>query len=122
MKNLILIVAIIFSVAAGASSPQTGDVAPDFSAKGADGKIYKLSDLKGKTVVLEWFNKDCPYVKKFYDAKAMQKLQKDATSQGVVWLTVASSAPGKEGFVDASAAKQIRSEKGMDNTAILIDS
>src|SRR5882724_8117605 len=97
MSKLILV--FILSLAAHAA-PESGKPAPDFTAKGADGKTYHLADLKGKTVVLEWFNKDCPYVKKYYDAKAMQKLQKENTAKGVVWLTVASSAKGKEGFVD----------------------
>ncbi|MGZ3722370.1 MAG: thioredoxin family protein [Bdellovibrionales bacterium] len=130
MKNLILMAALVLSTVAGATpaknikaSPlESGKPAPEFSAKGADGKTYKLSDLKGKTVVLEWFNKDCPYVRKYYDAKAMQKLQKEATAKGVVWLTVASSAPGKEGFVDEKAAKEIRAQRDMGNTTILIDS
>ena len=94
MKGLILSLTLAMSALAFAAAPKTGEPAPAFSAKSADGKIYKLSDLKGKTVVLEWFNKDCPYVRKFYDSKKMQELQKDATAKGVVWLTVASSAPG----------------------------
>jgi peroxiredoxin len=122
MKSIILIAALVFSAVAGAAAPLTGTAAPDFTATGADGKTYKLSDLKGKTVVLEWFNKDCPYVHKYYDAKAMQKLQGDATAKGIVWLTVASSAPGKEGAMDSATANKIRSEKGMANTAILLDS
>ena len=70
-----------------------------FALKGSDGKTYKLSDFKGKkVVVLEWFNKDCPYVRKHYDSKNMQNLQNGPkTKDGVAWLTIASSAPGKEG-------------------------
>lgn len=120
MKRFLLAAAVLLSVAAGAA-PKTGDMAPDFSAHGADGKTYKLSDFKGKNVVLEWYNKDCPYVRKMYDAKVMQNLQKDSTAKGTVWLTVASSAAGKEGSVDASSAMKVRSEMGMYNTAILID-
>jgi len=132
VKHVLLSLALIFSVVAGAASktgkapdkaaPKTGEAAPEFSATGADGKVYKLSELKGKTVVLEWFNKDCPYVKKYYDAKAMQNLQKESTAKGTVWLTVASSAKGKEGFVDAKEATKVRTEKGMNNTTILLDS
>src|SRR5476649_1136873 len=106
MKPIIFLITLAFTVMASAAAPKSGKAAPDFSAKGADGKTYKLSELKGKTVVLEWFNKDCPYVKKYYDAKAMQNLQKDTTAKGTVWLTVASSAPGKEGFVDAAEASK----------------
>jgi peroxiredoxin len=121
MTKLILAFTFLLSVAAQAA-PESGKPAPDFTAKGADGKTYRLADLKGKTVVLEWFNKDCPYVKKYYDAKAMQKLQQENTAKGIVWLTVASSAKGKEGYVDANMAKQVATEKGMASTTILIDS
>lgn len=103
------------------AAPQNGKPAPDFTAKGADGKDYKLSQFKGKTVVLEWFNNDCPYVRKYYDAKAMQKLQKEYTDKGVVWLTVVSSAPGKEGNTDAAGMQKIRDSRGMSSTAILLD-
>lgn len=121
MKSLILAFAFAFTSAAIAA-PEARKPAPDFSAKGADGKTYHLVDLKGKTVVLEWFNKYCPYVRKYYDSKNMQKLQADATAKGVVWLTVASSAKGKEGFVDAKTANAVIKEKGLNSTTILIDS
>src|ERR1700748_2958946 len=111
MKNLILALTVVMSAFAFAA-PENGKPAPDFTAKGADGKTYSLKDFKGKTVVLEWFNKDCPFVRKYYNSSAMQKLQKDATGKGIVWLTVASSAKGKEGFVDESNAAALRSEKG----------
>lgn len=119
-KNLLIVSALILSVKVQAT-PKNGEPAPDFTAKAADGKEYKLSQFKGKTVVLEWFNNDCPYVKKFYDANEMQKLQKEATSKGVVWLTVASSAKGKEGHVDAAAMKKIYGDRGMAATAGLLD-
>jgi len=104
------------------AAPQTGRPAPDFTAKGADGKTYRLQDFKDKNiVVLEWFNKDCPYVKKYYDSKTMQKLQKEATAKGVVWLTITSSKKGKEGFLTEKTGAAVRSEKGMNNTALLLD-
>jgi peroxiredoxin len=129
MKNVLLALTVVFSAAALAtpskdaltSHLENGKPAPDFTAIGADGKTYHLHDLKGKTVVLEWFNKDCPYVRKYYDAKAMQKLQQEATTKGVVWFTVASNAPGKEGFMDAKAAQEIHKTRGMSSTTILID-
>ena len=74
--------------------------APAFTATTADGKTVNLADFKGKTVVLEWTNHDCPYVKKHYGSGNMQSQQKDAAAQGVVWLQVISSAPGQQGFVD----------------------
>lgn len=121
MKKIFLVAAMLVAQSVFAAAPKSGEPAPAFTGKGADGKTYSLADLKGKTVVLEWFNKDCPYVKKYYDSKKMQDLQKEETAKGVVWLTIASSAPGKEGFVNAAAASEIRSEKGMNSTAMILD-
>lgn len=100
---------------------KNGDAAPDFTLKGSDGKDYKLSAQKGKTVILEWFNNECPYVKKHYDSNSMQALQKEHTGKGTVWFTIVSSAKGKEGYVDQAAAAKVRTERGMNNTAFLLD-
>lgn len=121
MFKSIVIASALFLSAAAFAAPKNGEAAPDFTAKGSDGKEYKLSQFKGKTVVLEWFNNDCPYVKKYYDAKEMQKLQKETTAKGTVWLTVASSAAGKEGHVDAEGMKKIQADRGMASTAALLD-
>jgi len=122
IRALMLVCAFSFSLVAQAAAPlKTGDMAPDFSLQGADGKTYKLSQFKGKNVVLEWFNKDCPYVKKFYDSKTAQGLQKEATAKSTVWLTVISSVPGKEGYLAPADAKKVMEEKGMAATALLID-
>ncbi|MBX3021423.1 MAG: thioredoxin family protein [Bdellovibrionales bacterium] len=132
MRALMLVCALIVSPLALANSPskaaaaapavlKNGDVAPDFALKGADGKDYKLSQFKGKTVVLEWFNKDCPYVKKFYDSKTMQGLQKEQVAKGTVWLTIISSAAGKEGHLAAADAQKLMTEKGVASTAFLFD-
>lgn len=122
MLSLVSVMALACAPAL-AAAPATGSKAPDFTLKGADGKEYKLSEFtaKGQTVVLEWFNKDCPYVKKFYDSKKMQELQKEATAKNVVWLTIASSAKGKEGNIDAAAATKYKTDKGVNSTAILLD-
>lgn len=104
-----------------AAGVKTGASAPDFSAQAHDGKTYKLSDLKGKTVVLEWFNDGCPYVEKHYGSQNMQKLQKQYTEKGVVWLTVASSAKGKQGHLTPATAKKLIQERGSHQTAILMD-
>jgi peroxiredoxin len=119
-RSILFVMGLGFSAVAMAT-PEVGKPAPDFNAQGADGKSYKLSEFKGKTVVLEWFNNDCPYVHKFYDSKTMQGLQKANTGKGVVWLTIVSSAKGKEGFVTPDAAKKVRSEVGMESTAFLLD-
>jgi peroxiredoxin len=100
---------------------ESGKPAPDFKLAGADGKTYELKQFKGKTVVLEWFNHGCPFVKKFYDTKTMQDLQKKYTGKGVVWLSIVSSAPGKQGHETAENHRKIATEKGTQSTAILID-
>lgn len=105
-----------------AIAPKNNEMAPDFTAKGSDGKEYKLSQFKGKTVVLEWFNNDCPYVKKHYDTKNMQKLQEQAKKDGTIWLTIASSAAGKEGHLDQAAAAKLVASRGIASTALLLDS
>ena len=78
-----------------------GQMAPAFQLANANGEQVSLADFRGKTVVLEWTNEDCPYVKKHYSG-AMQALQKEAVADGVVWLTIISSAPGEQGFVARS--------------------
>jgi len=90
------VVALCINPARGAV--QTGSPAPDFTLTDIDGQSHKLADYKGKVVVLEWNNPDCPFVKKQYDKSGnLPKLQKSATADGVVWLTINSGAAGKEG-------------------------
>lgn len=122
IRLLVLVTALVSAPLVNAAAPKNGEAAPEFSLPAADGKTYKLSQFKGKTVVLEWFNKDCPYVHKFYDSKTMQKLQEDATKgDKVAWLTIVSSAEGKEGHLKAAEAKKVADEKGMKATAFLLD-
>src|SRR5690349_15275486 len=87
-----------------ANSPRVGDAAPAFSAPDIVGKTVRLGDYAGKTVVLEWTNNGCPFVGKHYDSGNMQALQQKYTATGVVWLTIASSAPGQEGYVTPADA------------------
>ncbi|HWL53988.1 MAG TPA: thioredoxin family protein [Chthoniobacteraceae bacterium] len=84
-------------MSAHAAAPEIGKPAPDFSLPGADGKTHSLSEHKGSVVVLEWTNPECPFVKKFYNAGAMQKFQKAAVKKGIVWYRINSNAPGKQG-------------------------
>ena len=103
---------------------KTNELVPNFSAKGADGKNYSLKDLKGKIVVMEWTNHGCPFVKKHYDAefRNMQNLQAKYTKNPeIVWLSVISSAEGKQGFVSAEEAQKEAKELGASPTAILLD-
>ncbi len=117
-----ILVAVLMSLTAAAhAAPQLGQPAPDFTLSDQSGKPVKLSDAKGKLVVLEWFNKGCPFVRKHYDSKNMQGLQKKYAKKGVVWYTVTTGKKGKEGHMTpAEAAAQMKSE-GMGSKAILLD-
>ena len=119
------LVAAAAVLAAGAATaqgaaPVIGQPAPNFSAPDADGKTRSLSQHRGKTVVLEWTNHDCPYVKKHYSGN-MQALQRDATRDGVVWLSVVSSAPGQQGYITGAQAKQLTASRNAAPTAVLLD-
>ncbi len=91
---------------AATAQVKTGEAAPDFAVKGLDGKSVQLSSLKGKPVVLEWINPECPFVRQQYDAGKMQALQ-TKYSKDVVWVTIASSAAGKQGHHSAAEWKEI---------------
>jgi peroxiredoxin len=97
------------------------DKAPAFKLKDIDGKEHSLADYKDKIVVLEWINHGCPFVKKHYKAGNMQKLQKTYTEKGVVWLSVCSSAPGKEGHMSPEDWKKKNEEVQGKASAILLD-
>jgi len=123
-RNLMLAAAAVLAVggsaAAQGAGPVIGQPAPNFSAPDADGKTRSLSQYRGKTVVLEWTNHDCPYVRKHYSGN-MQALQRDATRDGVVWLSIVSSAPGEQGHVNGQQAKQLTASRGASPTAVLLD-
>jgi peroxiredoxin len=107
--------------AAAHAAPEVGKPAPDFSAVDSNGKAVKLSDYKGKIVVLEWTNDGCPYVQKHYSSKNMQTLQKEETAKGIVWLTVISSAPGEQGYLKGDEANKLTKSRGAAPTAVLLD-
>ncbi len=100
---------------------QNGAKAPDFSLTDVDGKTRSLSEFAGKFVVLEWINHSCPFVVKHYDSGNMQNLQKTYTDKGVVWLSINSSAEGKEGSMSAEDWKKIQAEKNSAATDTLLD-
>lgn len=112
--------ASVFAVAAHAAA-KVGEPAPNFTLPAHDGKTHSLADYKGKTVVLEWTNAECPFVKKHYSGGNMQGLQKTYTGKDVVWLSINSSAPGKQGAVDAAGATAIVKEKGAAPTLVMLD-
>ena len=121
MKNVLLVLCSMMFALHGQAAVVVGKAAPEFSAKSSEGKEVKLSDYKGKIVVLEWFNEGCPFVKKHYESKNMQGLQKKYTGKGVVWLSVISSAKGKEGYSDAKKAEATRKKWNSSATAVLLD-
>jgi len=107
--------------AAAFAKVTVGEPAPAFTLTGADGKAVSLESLRGKTVVLEWTNHDCPFVRKHYDAGNMQAQQKDAAAAGAVWLQVVSSAPGKQGFVDGATANALNTKRNAAPAGALLD-
>ena len=104
-----------------AASPDVGKPAPLFTAVDSNGKSWSLAELKGKVVVIETTNHDCPYVRKHYTAKNMQTQQREAAAKGVVWLTSASSATGEEGYVTASQANELTRSRDAAPAAVLLD-
>ena len=100
---------------------RVGEPAPEFTATDTNGKVHKLSEYQGKFVVLEWTNRGCPYTQKHYNSGNMQRLQREWTSRGVVWLTVISSAPGKQGYVSASEENAYLKQANAAPTAVLLD-
>jgi len=95
--------------------------APVFSAPAADGRTIDLNAFRGKTVVLEWTNHECPFVRKHYESGNIPPLQKEAVARDVVWLQIISSAPGKDGYVDGPTAMKLNAARGAAPTAILLD-
>lgn len=118
---LLTTAALALAVALPVSAAKVNEAAPDFSVADSNGKTHKLSDFKGKWVVLEWHNQGCPYVKKHYNSGNMQKLQKEWTAKGVVWLTVISSAQGQQGYVTPAQANAYVAEQKAAPTAVLLD-
>jgi peroxiredoxin len=116
-STLALLVAACTAVAA----PQVGQPAPEFTLTDSNGQSHNLSDFKGKFVVLEWLNHGCPFVQKHYDGGNMQGLQKEYTGKDVVWLSIVSSAPGKQGHMTPEETNKAKEEKGASPTAVLID-
>jgi peroxiredoxin len=118
---LSLAASLISSALFAAESPSVGSAAPDFSVTDSKGKTQSVSQYKGKHVVLEWFNPECPFVKKHYGSGNMQKLQEEFTGKGVVWLTIDSSAPGLEGNLTPEQANAKIAEWKAHSTALLLD-
>jgi peroxiredoxin len=123
MMKTLLISCGLLALTSGLSFAETevGKAAPKFSLPDTNGKTRALADFKGKYVVLEWYQPDCPFVGKHYHSGNMQALQKEYTSRGVVWLSIDSSAPGEEGNYPAEKLNQIAAQDGSARTALLLD-
>jgi len=104
-----------------AAAPAIGAAAPDFSLPDQDGATRQLSEFRGRTVVLEWTNHDCPFVRKHYGSGNMQRLQAEAAERGVAWLSIASSPEGEQGHVTAAQAKELTASRGARPTAVILD-
>lgn len=100
---------------------EIGKPAPAFSLPDTSGNLRALEEFRDKTVILEWTNHDCPYVRKHYRTGNMQALQKDMTEAGTIWLTIISSVPGKQGHVSPSEADELTTSRGAHPTAVLLD-
>lgn len=118
---------IIFATIAGAfalvsaNAQDIGKAAPLFSAKDVKGATVSLAEQRGKVVVLEWVNFDCPFVKKHYSSGNMGNLQKEYTGKDVVWLTVNSSREGEQGYLEASKLAERAKDEGNKASHILVD-
>jgi peroxiredoxin len=113
--------AATLAVTTANAAVQTGKPAPAFQVADSNGKVHSLADYRGKTVVLEWTNNECPFVVKHYETGNMQALQREAAKDGVVWLSVISSAPGKQGHVAGAKANELTKARNAAPAAVLID-
>lgn len=122
MRRLpILTAAVLAALSLSAHAAKVGDPAPDFTAADSHGQTHKLSEYRGKYVVLEWTNSNCPFTRKHYTSGNMQALQKEWTAKGVVWLTVLSSAPGNDGYKTAAEENAWVEQIHAAPTAVLLD-
>jgi peroxiredoxin len=123
MKRMFSVLALVagFFIAVQAQQAKVGEAAPDFTLMDSEGKKHSLSDFKGKYVILEWVNFGCPFVRKHYDSGNMQKLQKKYTDKEAVWLSICSSAPGKQGHYKQSDLAGVLKKEKLASTAYLLD-
>jgi peroxiredoxin len=121
MAWLALFLLFVAPVSQAYAAAIVGQRAPSFELRDADGKSVKLESYRGKYVVLEWTNFGCPFVGKQYGSGNMQSLQKKYTEKGVVWLSICSSAKGKQGYVDGAGAKEGMKERDAAPTRFLLD-
>lgn len=116
-----VVAALLVAAAPATAGPAVGKPAPDFVGTDSAGKAQRLSDYRGRTVILEWTNHECPYTVKHYKSGNMQALQKDTTKDGAVWLSVISSAPGEQGYVEADRANELTETRAAEPSAVILD-
>lgn len=117
----LMVFTMALGVACARAQVTTGEPAPEFTLTDTKGTAHNLSDFRGKYVVLEWVNHGCPFVVKFYEPGEMQKLQAEMTAQDVVWLSICSSAEGKQGYMSNEEWNAKIEETGTAATAVLVD-
>ena len=116
-----LVLALLLAAAPAAWASTVGQPAPDFTAPDLQGKPVRLSDYRGKFVVLEWTNPECPYVRRHYDSGNMPELQKELGAKDVIWLTVNSTNQSSSEFKTPQEMSKWMSQKGAAPKATLID-
>jgi len=121
MLRRTLIASVIAFSAAAQAAPSVGQAAPDFTLKDASGKTVKLSDFRGKHVVLEWTNPNCPYVQKHYDSGNMPATQKQAIDKGVVWLAINSTEKASGDYLEPAKLVGWMSQRKSAPSATLMD-
>ena len=122
IKTLFITCALLAATTGlGFAEVEIGKAAPNFTLPDTNGKTHSLADLKGKYVVLEWYQPDCPFVGKQYRSGNMQGLQKEFTAKGVVWLSIDSSAPGEQGNYPADKLNEFAARDAAARTALLLD-
>ncbi|MDG4594179.1 MAG: thioredoxin family protein [Candidatus Contendobacter sp.] len=117
----VFLITLAFVAGSAIAAPRVGESAPDFTGVDTQSKTHRLADYRGKTVVLEWTNHDCPYVRKHYGAGNMQEQQREAAAQGAIWLSVISSAPGQQGYVSPGEADELTRSRKAAPHAVLLD-
>lgn len=121
VRRVTFALAAVLALTLSASAARVDSPAPAFTGIDTHGHTHKLSDYRGKYVVLEWTNKDCPFTRKQYNSGNMQALQKKWTAKGVVWLTILSSAKGTQGYMTASEENAWIAKIHADPTAAILD-
>jgi glutathione peroxidase-family protein len=121
IKKSVVLFLFLFTAIASSQEAKLNEIAPNFKLVDSNSKEHSLSDYSGKLVVLEWINYECPFVKKHYDSRNMQTLQEKYTKEGVIWLTICSSAESKQGNFTNDEINRKSKKHNAKFTAYLVD-